>query len=183
MLQLNTTNKTSVAVKKCLICQENNSSLTVAECFTGVTLRPVTDIRIPNLELSHISIRMKNMDITTIIGLLVLGLFAGGISSLVGIGGGVLIVPALVFLFSASQKTAQGTSLAMLLPPIGLLAVINYHKAGFVDYKIAAILCISFVAGTYFGSKFALGLPDSIIKKIFAVFLMLVAARYLFFDK
>jgi len=105
------------------------------------------------------------------------------ISSIVGIGGGVLIVPALVFLFAINQKMAQGTSLAMLLPPIGLLAVINYHKQGFVDYKIAAILCITFVAGSYFGSKFALNLPANILKKIFAVFMLLIAARYLFFDK
>jgi len=123
------------------------------------------------------------MSTTTILGLLALGLIAGLVSSVVGIGGGILIVPALVFLFAVSQKTAQGTSLAMLLPPIGLLAVINYHKAGFIDYKIAAILCISFIAGTYFGSKIALNLPDSVIKKIFAIFLMLVAFRYLFFDK
>jgi len=123
------------------------------------------------------------MSITTIVGLLILGLAAGMISSIVGIGGGVLIVPALVFLFAINQKMAQGTSLAMLLPPIGLLAVINYHKQGFVDYKIAAILCITFVAGSYFGSKFALNLPANILKKIFAVFMLLIAARYLFFDK
>ena len=95
------------------------------------------------------------MNTTTIIGLLILGLAAGIFSSIIGIGGGVLIVPALVFLFAMSQKTAQGTSLAMLLPPIGVLAVINYHKAGYVDYKIAAILCVTFVAGTWFGSKIA----------------------------
>ena len=123
------------------------------------------------------------MSTTTILGLLLLGLIAGMISSVVGIGGGILIVPALVFLCAVNQTTAQGTSLAMLLPPIGFLAVINYHKAGFVNYKIAAILCITFVAGTYFGSKIALNLPDSIIKKIFAVFLILVALRYLIFDK
>lgn len=118
-----------------------------------------------------------------VLGLLLLGLVAGLLSSMVGIGGGILIVPALVFLFAIGQKTAQGTSLAMLLPPIGLLAVINYHKAGLIDYKIAAILCVSFIVGTYFGSKIALNLPEAIIKKIFAVFLILVALRYLFFDK
>ena len=123
------------------------------------------------------------MSTSTILGLILLGLIAGMVSSVVGIGGGILIVPSLVFLFAISQKTAQGTSLAMLLPPIGLLAVINYHKSGFINYKIAAILCVAFIAGTYFGSKIALNLPEPIIKKIFAVFLLLVAARYLFFDK
>ena len=123
------------------------------------------------------------MNATTIIGLLILGLAAGIVSSVIGIGGGILIVPALVFFFAISQKTAQGTSLAMLLPPIGVLAVVNYHKAGYVDYKMAAILCVTFVAGTWFGSKVALNLPDVVLKKVFAVFLILIAGRYLLFDK
>ncbi len=123
------------------------------------------------------------MNITTLLGLLILGLAAGMISSIIGIGGGILIVPALVFFFAVNQKTAQGTSLAMLLPPIGLLAVINYHKAGYVDYKIAAILCVTFVAGTWFGSKFALNLPDAVLKKVFAVCLIIIAGRYLLINK
>lgn len=118
-----------------------------------------------------------------IIGVLVIGLFAGIMSSMVGIGGGVVIVPALVILFGLSQKMAQGTSLAMMLPPIGVLAVINYHKQGYVDFKIAAILCISFILGSYLGSKVVLGLDTVIVKKIFAVFMLLIAVKYLFFDK
>lgn len=124
-----------------------------------------------------------NMSTSTILGLLVFGLVAGTLSSLIGIGGGIIIVPSLVFLFAMSQKMAQGTSLAMLLPPIGLLAVINYHKAGYVDYKMAGIMCIAFIVGSYFGSKFALSLPEHAIKKIFGIFLMLIAVKYLFFDK
>ncbi len=123
------------------------------------------------------------MSTSTILGLLVFGLVAGTLSSLIGIGGGIIIVPSLVFLFAMSQKMAQGTSLAMLLPPIGLLAVINYHKAGYVDYKMAGIMCIAFIVGSYFGSKFALSLPEHAIKKIFGIFLMLIAVKYLFFDK
>jgi uncharacterized membrane protein YfcA len=126
---------------------------------------------------------IMNLNIITILGLLVIGLFAGMLSSAVGIGGGIVIVPALVFLFAMSQKMAQGTSLAMLLPPIGLLAVINYYKAGYVDFKVAAILCLAFIAGSYFGSKLAMNLPETAIKKIFGVFLMAVAVKYLFFDK
>lgn len=123
------------------------------------------------------------MNTTTLLGLLAIGLFAGLLSSTVGIGGGIVIVPALVFLFAMSQKMAQGTSLAMLLPPIGVLAVVNYYKAGYVDFKVAAILCIAFIAGSYFGSKLALNLPETAIKKIFGVFLMAIALKYLFFDK
>ena len=126
---------------------------------------------------------VMNMSTTAIIGLLALGLAAGMLSSVVGIGGGVLIVPALVLIFAVSQKVAQGTSLVMLLPPIGIFAVINYYKAGYVDFKIAGVLCIAFIVGSYFGSKVALNLPESTLKRIFGVFLMLLAVKYLFFSK
>ncbi len=112
-----------------------------------------------------------------------LGLVAGVISSMVGIGGGVVIVPVLVFMFSMSQKTAQGTSLVMLLPPIGVLAVVNYYKAGYVDFKIAGVLIVAFIVGSYFGSKVAMNLQESTLKRIFGVFLMLLAVKYLFFSK
>ena len=124
-----------------------------------------------------------NINLITILGLLVLGLLAGYLSSMVGIGGGVVIVPALVMVFAISQKMAQGTSLVMLLPPIGLLAVINYYKAGYVDFKVAGILIVAFIAGSYFGSKMALNLEESTLKRIFGVFLMIMAVKYLFFSK
>ena len=124
-----------------------------------------------------------NVNITTILALLVIGLAAGMLSSMVGIGGGTIIVPALVILLAMSQKMAQGTSLAMLLPPIGILAVMNYYKAGYVDFKIAAVLCVAFIAGSYFGSKLALNLEESTLKRIFGVFLMILAVKYLFFSK
>jgi uncharacterized membrane protein YfcA len=123
------------------------------------------------------------MSTTTIIGILIIGLIAGFLSSMVGIGGGTIIVPGLVLLFSMSQKMAQGTSLAIMLPPIGILAVVNYYKAGYVDFRAAAFLCVAFVVGSYFGSKIALDLPEGILKKIFAIFLLVLAAKYLFFDK
>ncbi len=118
----------------------------------------------------------------TIIILLLVGLVAGMLSSMVGIGGGVVIVPSLVLILGMSQKLAQGTSLAMMLPPIGVLAVMNYYKQGFVDFKIGALLCLTFVIGSYFGSKLVLGLDTALVKKIFAVFLMIIAVKY-FFDK
>ncbi|MBX2906872.1 MAG: sulfite exporter TauE/SafE family protein [Taibaiella sp.] len=123
------------------------------------------------------------MNIATLLGLLLVGLAAGLLSSMVGIGGGMVIVPALVFFFAFSQKMAQGTSLALLLPPIGIFAVINYYKAGYVDMKIAGILIISFIIGSYLGSKVALGLPDVVLRKIFGAFLAVIAVKYLFFDK
>ena len=123
------------------------------------------------------------MNTSSVLGLLLLGLIAGSLSSMVGIGGGILIVPALVFFFSLTQKTAQGTSLAMLLPPIGVFAVMNYWKAGFVNIKFAVILCIAFVVGSYLGSLVVVNLPDNVIKKVFGGFLLLVGIKYLFFDK
>lgn len=123
------------------------------------------------------------MTIATLLGLLLLGVAAGMLSSMVGIGGGILIVPVLVYFFAMSQKTAQGTSLALLLPPVGIFAVINYYKAGFVDLKVAGVLIVAFVAGSFLGSKIVLDLPENIIKKVFGVFLLLVSLKYLFFDK
>ncbi len=123
------------------------------------------------------------MSLTTILLLMLVGLLAGMLSSMVGIGGGVVIVPALVMIFGMSQKMAQGTSLALMLPPIGILAVMNYYKQGYVDFKIAAVICITFIVGSYVGSKLVLGLDTAIVKKIFAVFMIIVALKYLFFDK
>jgi uncharacterized membrane protein YfcA len=119
----------------------------------------------------------------TIVALLAIGLAAGLLSSMVGIGGGIVIVPSLVFFLAMSQKMAQGTSLALLMTPVGIFAVINYYKAGYVDFKVAGVLIIAFVAGSFLGSKVALGLPDNVIKKLFGGFLMLVSIKYLFFSK
>ena len=124
-----------------------------------------------------------NMNTATILGLLAIGLIAGVMSSMVGIGGGLIIVPSLVIFLAMGQKMAQGTSLAMLLPPIGILAVVNYYKSGFIDFKVAGILCIAFVIGSYFGSKVALNLQESTLKRIFGVFLAVLAVKYLFFNK
>ena len=123
------------------------------------------------------------MDITSILLLLMVGLTAGMLSSMVGIGGGIVVVPALVFLFGLSQKTAQGTSLAMLLPPIGILSVMVYHKAGNIRWDYALILIVTFIIGSYFGAKWVQKLDTIIIKRIFAIFMIVVAVKYLFFDK
>ena len=114
--------------------------------------------------------------------LLILGLVAGLMSGFLGIGGGIIIITALVYILGYSQQNAQGTSLGLLLPPIGLLAVLNYHKAGFVNIKAAAIMCVTFIIGSYISSKLAVDLPEAILKKVFASFLLFYALK-LFIEK
>jgi uncharacterized membrane protein YfcA len=106
-----------------------------------------------------------------------LGLVAGIFSGLIGIGGAIIIIPALVLLFGLSQHTAQGTTLALMVPPIGLLAALAYYKQGFVDLKIAAFVCIGFFIGGFLGAKFAIGIPEAILKKVFGAVLLLVSVK------
>src|SRR5688572_15749642 len=101
----------------------------------------------------------------TILILILIGVIAGTFSGFVGLGGGIVIVPALVFIIGMSQHMAQGTTLAMMIPPIGILAVINYYKQGYVDIKSGLILSLSFVIGGYFGSRLALNMSPELIKK------------------
>jgi uncharacterized membrane protein YfcA len=108
---------------------------------------------------------------------ILLGVVAGIFSGLIGIGGGIIIVPALVLLFGLSQHSAQGTTLALMVPPIGLLAALAYYKQGFVDLKIAAFVCIGFFVGGLIGAKFALGIPETILKKIFGAVLLAVSLK------
>ena len=125
----------------------------------------------------------KPMDITTIVFLLLLGLAAGMLSGLVGIGGGIIIVPGLIYLLGFSQKMAQGTSLGILLLPVGILAVWQFYRAGYVDVKAVGFVAIAFVIGGYFGSKITLALPQETVKKIFAGLLLIISIKMLFFDK
>jgi uncharacterized membrane protein YfcA len=102
---------------------------------------------------------------------------------MVGIGGGIVIVPALVLFYGLSQHTAQGTVLAMLSIPVSLVAAITYHKQGMVNWKIALILAAGFIIGGYFSSKLAVQLPAATIKKVFAVVMIMIAVKFLFFEK
>ena len=97
-----------------------------------------------------------NMSLTTLLILLVIGLITGMLSGMLGIGGGLIVIPALVIFLGFSQHEAQGTSLAMMLPPIGIVAAINYYKAGHVDIKVALILAVAFIIGSGLGSKLAI---------------------------
>ena len=118
-----------------------------------------------------------------VITLLIIGLAAGVLSGLVGVGGGLIVVPALIFFLGYSQHQAQGTSLGLLLLPVGILAVINYYNKGQVDIKVVAVMGIAFVLGGWLGSKLALRLPADTVKRIFAVFLFYSAFKLLKWDK
>lgn len=120
------------------------------------------------------------MSISMILILIVIGIITGIMAGMLGIGGAIIMIPALVFILGISQQTAQGTSLAVMLPPVGILAAYNYYKAGQVNIKFAIILAVFFLVGSYFGSKLALTLPQNILKKVFGVLLLLVAIRMLF---
>jgi len=125
----------------------------------------------------------KNISMEMIFYLILTGLAAGFLGGMVGIGGGVIIVPALVLLLGLSQHNAQGISLAMMLFPVGILGVINYYKQGYVDFKYAGLIAIGFLAGSYLGSKFSLSLPQDLVKKIFAIIMIILAIRMLFTGK
>jgi len=109
--------------------------------------------------------------------LLLLGLAAGILSGLLGIGGGILIVPALVFVIGLPQHTAQGTTLALMVPPIGLLAAWTYYKQGCVDIKIAALICLGFFFGGLIGAKFATAINAALLKKVFGIALLVTAMK------
>ena len=111
------------------------------------------------------------------IGFIFLGLAAGVLSGLTGIGGGIIIVPALIFLFGYSAHLAQGTTLALLVPPIGIMAAWAYYQKGYVDIPAAIIIAVSFLAGSMLGAKLGFGLPEDTLRKIFAVLLVAVAVQ------
>ncbi len=117
---------------------------------------------------------------TTSIGYLVLGTVAGVLSGLVGIGGGVIIVPALVLLFGISQHTAQGTTVAMLVLPVGALGALVYYRQGFVDLSVAALLAAGFFIGSLAGARIAVALPDLALEKIFGLMVVLIGLRMTF---
>lgn len=128
-------------------------------------------------------IKKKAMDIQTILIIILVGVAAGMLSGLVGVGGGIIIVPALVYFIGFSQKTAQGTSLALIMLPVGIFGVIQYYKQGHVDYRIVGLLAIGFLVGSFFGSKLALSISQEMLKKVFAVLMIIIAIKMLFLDK
>jgi uncharacterized protein len=113
----------------------------------------------------------------------VVGLGAGVLSGLVGIGGGTVIVPILVFCFGKTQQLAQGTTLALMVPPIGLLAAWQYYKNGFVDLRIAGLICAGFIVGGLLGAKIATSLSNIVLERIFGTLLLAIGLKMIFFPK
>jgi uncharacterized protein len=119
------------------------------------------------------------MNATTIVTLIIIGLMAGMLSGLVGVGGGIIMVPLLVLVLGFSQHQAQGTSLTVLVVPVTALAVYNYYKEGYINWKYAAIIALFFVVGSYFGSKLAVNIDQKMLKKIFSIVLIVIAGKML----
>ncbi|MGC6470653.1 MAG: TSUP family transporter [Flavobacteriales bacterium] len=120
------------------------------------------------------------MSITTLFLLILIGVCAGLLSGFVGVGGGIIIIPLLMLLVGFGQHLAQGTSLAVMLPPIGILAAWNYHKEGFVNWKYALIISLAFIVGGYFSSKWAVQLDQKTLKKVFGVILLIGGLKLIF---
>ncbi|HPV17248.1 MAG TPA: sulfite exporter TauE/SafE family protein [Bacteroidales bacterium] len=132
-----------------------------------------------NTIFSNHSNEMK-MTTTALLTLIIIGIITGAVAGLLGIGGAIIMVPALVFIMGLGQHQAQGTSLAVMLPPVGIIAAYNYYKAGEVNLKYALILAAAFIVGSYFGSKLALNIPQRMLQKIFALVLLLISVKMLF---
>jgi uncharacterized protein len=120
------------------------------------------------------------MNISTLCILILIGLIAGILSGTMGLGGAIILIPSMVLFLSMDQRSAQGTSLAIMLPPIGKFAVYNYYKAGHINLKYAVVIAIMFTAGAYLGSKLSLIIPVNTLKKIFSILLIMIAGKMLF---
>jgi uncharacterized membrane protein YfcA len=123
------------------------------------------------------------MNIQEILLLIAIGIAAGMLSGMFGIGGGVIMVPAMVFLLGMTQHSAQGTSIGLMLLPIGILAAYNYHKEGNLNIQYGLVIAAAFVIGGYFGSKISLGLSETFLKKGFGILMMVLAVKMIFFEK
>ena len=118
-----------------------------------------------------------SVSVSTFIILIIIGLLAGVLSGLVGVGGGILMIPLLIIFLGLTQHVAQGTALFAMLPPIGILAAINYYKEGFVKWEYAFVIAFTFVIGGYLGSKLSLSLPPQTVRRIFGVIMLLGAIK------
>ncbi len=122
------------------------------------------------------------MSISTFVVLIIIGLLAGILSGLVGVGGGIIMIPLLIMLLGLTQHQAQGTALFAMLPPIGILAAMNYLKQGYVKWEYAVVIALTFVIGGYLGSKLSLSLPPQTVRRVFGV-VMLIGGIKLIFSK
>jgi uncharacterized protein len=120
-----------------------------------------------------------DLSISQLIVLVLVGILAGLLSGFVGVGGGIIIVPAMIYFLHLSQKDAQGISLAVLLMPVGILGVMNYYKAGHINFGYSFIIAIGFILGSYYGSKYALKLPEHKVKFVFGILMLIIAVQML----
>ena len=120
------------------------------------------------------------MTIVQLLILILIGVLSGMLAGVLGVGGAIIVIPALIFILGLSQHHAQGTSLAFMVPPIGILAAWNYWKAGYVNWKFALVLSITFMAGAYLGSLYAVSMPEKVLRKIFGVLLLVASIKMLF---
>jgi len=120
------------------------------------------------------------MGISQVLILMAIGILSGMLAGIFGIGGAIIVIPALIFVIGLSQHEAQGTSLAFMLPPVGILATWNYWKAGYVNWKIALVLSLTFVVGAYLGSQFSINISDRTLRRLFGGLLIIVALKLIF---
>lgn len=123
------------------------------------------------------------MDLHHFIIIAIIGLAAGLLGGLLGLGGAIIMIPAMVMFLGYSQQTAQGTALIMMVLPVGALAAYQYYENGYVEMKAALIMAVFFFVGGYFGARFATHIPQEILKKLFAVMLIILAVKMLFLEK
>ena len=123
------------------------------------------------------SLEKEGLSFMNIFLYLLLGLITGILSGLFGIGGAIVIIPSLVLFFGLSQHMAQGTTLALMVPPIGLLAAWTYYKQGFVDFKIAGLICLGFFIGGLFGARIVTHISESTLRKAFGFLLLLASIK------
>ncbi|MGN6248588.1 MAG: TSUP family transporter [Ginsengibacter sp.] len=123
------------------------------------------------------------MELQSLFIVALIGIAAGILSGLLGLGGAIIIIPALVMFLSYSQQTAQGTALVMMVLPVGALAAYQYYKSGYVELKPALIMAVFFFVGGYVGAKYATHIPQAVLKKLFAVMLIILAIKMLFFER
>ena len=115
--------------------------------------------------------------------LLAVGLVAGVFAGMFGIGGGLIIVPALLLLLKVKELEAIGTSLAALIPPVGLLGAAEYYRNGYINLRWAALIAVGLFLGAYFGARIMIGLPPVLIRRLYAAFLFVIATRMLVMGK
>lgn len=119
------------------------------------------------------------MNATVIVSLIIIGLIAGLLSGAMGVGGGVIMIPLMIFFLGFSQHEAQGTSLAVLAVPVTMLAAYTYYQGGHVNWRYAGVIAVFFVVGGYFGSKIAINVNQRTLKTVFAIILIIIAVKML----